>query len=157
MIRDNKLIMKERVYISVKSDLNVPEGYAVRTTTVGYTCSYYLKDHLGNNRAVAEISLATPKIIQATDYYPFGMPFPNSGKAPERQPYKFGGKEYDEMHGLNWYDFHARYYFGIIPVFLTPDPLAEKYYSVSSYAYCNNNPMRYIDPTGMIWDDVKEA
>ncbi|MDR2057832.1 MAG: DUF6443 domain-containing protein, partial [Dysgonamonadaceae bacterium] len=105
-----------------------PEGYATKEGSYSgsnYVYSYYLKDHLGNNRAVAEISLATPKIIQATDYYPFGMPFPNSGKAPERQPYKFGGKEYDEMHGLNWYDFHARYYFGIIPVFLTPDPLAE--------------------------------
>lgn len=29
------------------------------------------------------------------------------------------------------------------------DPLCEKYYSVSPYAYCNNNPVNKIDPDGM--------
>ena len=28
------------------------------------------------------------------------------------------------------------------------DPLAEKYYSISPYAYCAGNPVRYIDPNG---------
>ena len=28
------------------------------------------------------------------------------------------------------------------------DPLAEKYYSISPYAYCANNPVKYIDPDG---------
>jgi hypothetical protein len=34
--------------------------------------------------------------------------------------------------------------------FTTPDPLAEKYYSVSPYAYCSNNPVKYIDPDGRL-------
>jgi RHS repeat-associated protein len=128
-----------------------PEGYATKLGSYNgdnYVYNYYLKDRLGNNRIVAEINPATPKIIQATDYYPFGMPYPNSGKASERQPYKFGGKEYDEMHGLDWYDFHARNYFAIFPHFLTPDPLCEKYYWISPYAYCANNSIKYIDPNG---------
>ena len=29
------------------------------------------------------------------------------------------------------------------------DPLAEKYYSVSPYAFCLNNPIRFIDPNDM--------
>ncbi len=32
--------------------------------------------------------------------------------------------------------------------FLTMDPLAEKYYSISPYAYCANNPVKYVDPDG---------
>ncbi len=33
------------------------------------------------------------------------------------------------------------------------DPLCEKYYWITPYAYCLNNPLRYIDPTGMtVWD-----
>jgi RHS repeat-associated protein len=101
---------------------------------------------LGNNRAVLEINNINTHVNQYTDYYPFGMPYANSSY-PERQPYKFGGKELDEMHGLNWYDFHARQLSMAIPRFTTPDPLAEKYYSVSPYAYCGNNPVRYVD-----WD-----
>jgi hypothetical protein len=40
--------------------------------------------------------------------------------------------------------------------FTTQDPMAEKYYSVSPYAYCNNNPVNYIDPTGM-WIEDEEG
>ncbi len=32
--------------------------------------------------------------------------------------------------------------------FLSIDPLAEKYYSISPYAYCLNNPLKYVDPSG---------
>lgn len=36
------------------------------------------------------------------------------------------------------------------------DPLAEKYSSLSPYAYCNNNPVKYIDPNGMYFTDSME-
>jgi hypothetical protein len=67
--------MKERVYISVKSDLNVPEGYAVRKRDSGYAYRYCLKDHLGNNRVVMEINKVNSHVNQSVDYYPFGMPY----------------------------------------------------------------------------------
>jgi len=31
------------------------------------------------------------------------------------------------------------------------DPLAEKDYSISPYAYCKGNPIRLIDPNGLAW------
>ena len=66
------------------------------------------------------------------------------------QPYKYNGKEFDRMHGLNTYDYGARQYSPVLPSWDRIDPLAEEYYSVSPYAYCNNNPIRFIDPDGRI-------
>lgn len=37
--------------------------------------------------------------------------------------------------------------------FTTMDPMCEKYYHLSPYAYCGNNPVNAVDPSGMdIWD-----
>lgn len=35
--------------------------------------------------------------------------------------------------------------------FVSIDPHAERYYSISPYAYCNNNPVNCIDPDGRDW------
>ena len=52
------------------------------------------------------------------------------------------------MHGLDWYDYGARNYEPVLSRFTTPDPLAEKYYSISPYAYCAGNPVMFVDPDG---------
>jgi hypothetical protein len=52
------------------------------------------------------------------------------------------------MNGLNLYDFEARQLMTMTPLFTTMDPLAEKYYNISPYAYCLNNPVKYVDPDG---------
>jgi RHS repeat-associated protein len=68
------------------------------------------------------------------------------------QPYKYNGKELDRMHGLDTYDYGARQYNPITARWDRMDLLCEKYYSISPYAYCANNPVRYIDPDGReIW------
>ena len=64
------------------------------------------------------------------------------------QPYKYNGKELDRTHGLDWYDYGARNYDATLCQFTTIDPMCEKYYHISPYAYCGNNPINAIDPTG---------
>ncbi|NDV79989.1 RHS repeat domain-containing protein, partial [Dysgonomonas sp. 511] len=105
---------------------------------------FYLTDHLGNNRVVVD---EDGNVVQQNDYYPFGMAFADN-ENEEVQPYKYNGKELDRKHGLNWYDYSARYYDSTVPRFTTVDPLAEKYYSISPYVYCLNNPLKFIDPDG---------
>ena len=57
------------------------------------------------------------------------------------------------MNGLNENDYGGRWKDNAVPGFTTMDPLCEKYYSISPYAYCAGNPVKFIDPTGMLVDD----
>ena len=111
------------------------------------TYYFYLTDHLGNNRVIASSS---GSIVQSNHYYPFGMSFAE-GSATSQQPYKYNGKELDIERGLNLYDYSARLMDPALGRFSTVDPLAEKYYSISPYAYCANNPVNRIDPDGRDW------
>ena len=52
------------------------------------------------------------------------------------------------MHGLDEYDSEARWYYPAIMRTTTIDPLAEKFYDISPYAWCENNPIVLIDPDG---------
>ncbi len=67
---------------------------------------------------------------------------------PETQNRKYNGKEVIEAHGYDSYDYGTRTYYPAIMRFMSMDPLAEKYYSISPYAYCANNLMDAIDPDG---------
>ena len=108
--------------------------------------------HLGNNDEVVD---AKGVVQQVTNYYPFGAPYADATavKDADFQPYKYNGKELDLMHGLNTYDYGARQHDPILARWDRIDPLCEKYYSTSPYAYCMNNPVRFIDPDGRRWDE----
>ena len=107
---------------------------------------FYIQDHQGNNRVVAT---GTGTVVQRNHYYPFGMTFGEIAVTEQdKQAYKYNGKELDRKNGLNLYDYSARYMEPALGRFTTMDPMAEKYYGISPYAYCNNNPMRYVDPDG---------
>ena len=105
---------------------------------------FYLKDHLGNVRMVVD---EEGNIVQVNDYYPFGALY-GSGTGDAAQRYKYNGKELERMHGLDWYDYGARWMDPVLCRFTTMDPLCEKYYDTSPYAYCANNPVKYVDPDG---------
>ena len=118
------------------------EGY-ITLAGITPTYYYYLKDHLGNNRVVIDSEGA---ILQTNHYYPFGGMFAETN--PADQPYKFGGKEFDAENGLDLHDFHARQMEPMLGRFTTMDPLAEKYYAMSPYAYAGNNPSNFVDMRG---------
>ena len=126
----------------------IDDGYVTFSgTTPVY--HYYLKDHQGNNRVVLN---ASGTIEQVNHYFPYGYLYGESTNSGV-QPYKYNGKEFDMMHGLHWYDYGARHYDPCIMRFTTMDPMCEKYYNISPYAYCGNNPVNAVDPSGMdIWD-----
>ena len=70
----------------------------------------------------------------------------NAASPDYKTPYKFTGKELDEETGLYYYG--ARYYDPSIGLFMSVDPLADKYPGWNPYNYTLNNPVRFIDPDG---------
>ena len=51
------------------------------------------------------------------------------------------------------YWFGSRLYDPLTARWTTQDPMSEKYYASSPYAYCQNDPVRFIDPDGSdIWE-----
>ncbi|WP_405375402.1 RHS repeat-associated core domain-containing protein, partial [Pseudobutyrivibrio sp.] len=62
-------------------------------------------------------------------------------------PIVFTGKERDEETGYHY--FGARYYWSsVLTGWLSVDPMADKYPSISPYSYCAWNPMKLVDPDG---------
>jgi RHS repeat-associated protein len=102
---------------------------------------------LGNTRVVINSSGTT---IEKSHYYPFGMRYyPESTSNSAALPFRYNGKEFERMNGLNRYDYGKRFYDPALARFHTVDPLADKYYFQSPYAYAVNNPLRFIDFMGM--------
>ena len=113
---------------------------------------YYVRDHLGSIRRLSSHRVGS----EGLNYYPYGMLWRSEGALSE-QRYLYTGKEYDRMHGLNLYDYGARFYDPSLGRFTTVDPMAEKYYSLSPYVYCGNNPTRFIDPSGMSYGEPEKS
>ena len=125
-------------------------------TEVGYVSltdgkyHYYLKDHQGNNRVV----VAEEGTVEGVnDYYAFGGLMSTSSRQSV-QPYKYNGKELDRKGGLDWYDYGARYYDAALGRWHVVDPMAEEYYSLSPYVYCNNNPICNRDEEGKFINNI---
>jgi RHS repeat-associated protein len=104
------------------------------------------------------------KILEENQYYPFGLKHENYASERFEHVKKTNGelfviqpterKEWQDELELNLYDYGARNYDAAIGMWMNVDPLAEKYYSFSGYGYCLNNPMIYIDPTGMEVEEI---
>lgn len=146
------------------------EGTKPANNISNWKYTYFLKDHLGNTRAqlisapLSNSRSTTYTVAGLTDYYPFGMEIstPEGLLTSGKNPYLYNGKEMDRMNGLNEYDYGARWYDAAVGRWGVVDPLCEKYYSISPYAYCAGNPVNLIDPDGMDWyqytgEDGKKA
>jgi RHS repeat-associated protein len=84
--------------------------------------------------------------IQHLHYLPFGEEWIDQKSTSWNAPYTFTGKIKDAETGYNY--FGARYYDSQLSVWLSVDPLSDKYPSMSPYTYCANNPIMMVDPDG---------
>ncbi len=97
-------------------------------------------------------------VVQSDDYYPFGLTFNSYNRENSvANQYKFNGFEIQDELDLGWYDYIARQYDPAIGRFLSIDPAADLMRRHSPYNYAYDNPIRFIDPDGMMAEDVVEG
>ena len=104
---------------------------------------FYHPDHLGSSSFITD---ATGYATQHLQYLPFGETFVDQQNGYDTR-YTFSAKEKDDETQYSY--FGARYYDSDLSVWLSVDPMAGKYPSMSAYMYCFGNPIRLIDPNGM--------
>ena len=143
--------------------------------TASFRVLHYFRDHLGSVRAIVDGD--SGDVIEANDYYPFGKriaiaadPEHDEGSPSAAVPtsasagsataqsvassnrWLFSGKESQSFLSTDipLLDFGARMYNPITARWTTADPLADKYYDISPYGYCLNNPITHIDDDGQM-------
>ena len=105
---------------------------------------YYHPNHLSSTMYVTDMQQS---VVQSFLYAPYGeiiSEYNTHAMGDAFPKYAFNAKELDEETGMYYYE--ARYY--APPTFTSRDPLFEKYFWISPYAYCANNPVKYVDPSG---------
>ena len=123
--------------------------YAGSNLIAQYTSStteFVHTDYLGSTRMVTGVNQA---VADSMDYLPFGLQIAGGTTTT----HKFTGKERDNESGID--NFGARYYESYIGRFMSPDPLMILKRKLvdpqqwNMYSYSRNNPLRFMDPTGM--------
>ena len=105
---------------------------------------FYHSDHLGSASWITD---AHGDAIQHLQYLPFGEPFVDQRISGYSERFRFTGKERDEETGYGY--FGARYMdHELMTMWLSVDPMMDKYPSFSPYAYCAWNPVKLVDPDG---------
>ncbi len=119
---------------------------------------YYHADGLGS---VVALTDKKQKTVETYEYDSFGN-LKQKDKNP-MQPFTYTGREWDKETGLYYY--RARYYDPMEGRFISKDPIAilgniyNNAYNITEdqrvksivnpYAYTDNNPINYTDPTGL--------
>lgn len=131
--------------------------YVVNESNVSVAANVYFDE----TYIVHEKNNTTLQVLQASDYYPFGLSFNlyqsdrlkevSAGNySPElRNRYLFQGQELQKDLDLGWYQFKWRMHDPAIGRFGAVDPLSEKYDYNSAYAFSENKLIGHVELEGL--------
>jgi len=129
------------------------EAFVTKIRLDDAAASWLHGDHLGS---VAVVTAMDGEAVQRIDYDPFGAILANDlagGSEGSRRLY--AGAEWDVFPGL--VHLQARYYDPRLGRFAAADTVVGEAYAPQAwnrYAYVQNNPLRFVDPTGHFWDEI---
>ena len=101
----------------------------------------FITDALGSVLALTDSAGVTQT---SYTYDPYGNTTQTGQQSSN--PFQYTGREND---GTGLYFYRARYYSPGMQRFVSPDPLGQMA-GVNEYTYVRNNPLRYIDPLGLL-------
>ncbi len=107
--------------------------------------TFYHVDGLGSTRILTDI---TGSVVSTYDYEAYGQLISSTGGLENK--YLFAGEQFDEVLG-DYYN-RARYYDADTGRFLRRDTYEgklEEPLTLHKYIYANDNPVYFIDPTGL--------
>ena len=126
--------------------------------------SYEMSNHLGNVLAVVSdqrkpidvgsngvIDYFMADLLSAQDYYAFGSLLPGRSYQTSTYKYGFNAKENDNEITSNTgthLDFGARIYDSRLGRWMSVDPEERNYHSNSTFSFCANSPLIFIDKDG---------
>lgn len=131
--------------------------YVANESNVSAAASVYFDE----TYIVHEKNNITLQVLQASDYYPFGLSFnqyqadrlketsPGNFEPELRNRYLFQGQELQKDLDLGWYQFKWRMHDPAIGRFGAVDPLAVKYPYWSTYAFSGNQVIAMVELEGL--------
>jgi RHS repeat-associated protein len=104
---------------------------------------YHHTDHLGTSNVITDYTGAIYKEIYLSAY---GEEWVNRGDTLRKITADFTGHPFDNETKLHY--MKARYYDAMSSRFISVDPVLQ---GDNIYGYCGNNPLKFTDPSGMVY------
>jgi hypothetical protein len=155
--KKSRLGMHKSNLLLVERNNEVEIDLAYSSRTLGEK-QYELTNHLGNVLAVItdkKLANNEPDVVSTSDYFPFGMTMPGRMNNGLDYRYGFGSHEKDNEVNSGWYSFGDYGYDARLARRPRLDPIAQ--ISFSNYVVFGDNPIFFVDPTGMKWDKQEDA
>ena len=120
------------------------------------TLYYYILNSQGD---VVRIVNSSRSVVASYTYDPWGKIISSSGTLADINPLRYRGYYYDSETGF--YYLQSRYYDPEIGRFINADSYASTdatgLLSTNMFAYCENNPVMRVDPTGELFWDILDV
>ncbi|MCL6457003.1 MAG: hypothetical protein K6T85_03265, partial [Gorillibacterium sp.] len=127
-------------------------GLAARIDAAGNK-QYYVHNGHGDIVGLAD---GAGNLVNSYSYDIWGNPLTTNEQV--EQPFRYSGEFWDSSTGLQY--LRARWYDPSIGRFINEDAYegdTKNPLSQNLYTYVKNNPLRYLDPTGHIEEEIKNA